>query len=874
MKFDFGPHGVNVATKEPRVLDEGSLLQSVLDCLEEGILLLDRSHAVKLASKTAAHMLGYEEAELIGRKFESLVERGPDAGLHERAWNRLVLRAKDPGLAVAFCRFRDLDAERVLVELRAEGSQPAVSAAIGEIKEKLGAVFDPIPDGIIIISEAGEIQLFSSGAEKMFGYGRNEVQGRNVRMLMPSPFREAHDGYLSSYVETGVKRIIGIGREVVGRRKDGSNFPIYLSIGELWLGGVRHFVGVTHDLTNRKQAEEKLLTLSAAMDQSPVAVIIASREGLIEYVNESFTRLTGYAAEEIVGRNPRVLRSQHTASHQYRRLWRAIAGGREWSGEIQDRRKNGELYWAKETITPMKNARGEISHYLAIQQDITQEKLDKEALKESEARFRHVAQLTGEWLWEQDPDGRYVYSSAAVRKILGYSPSEIIGRSYRDLQTAEREEVSAPSIHPKEDFRPFYRLVNRYRHRNGKDVYTESSGAPILDDAGRLAKWRGVDHDITEHKAFEDALRLRDRAIESVHVGVAISDGQKEGNPNIYVNPALCIMTGYSREELLGKSLKLLRGPETDPGALDQISQAIAAGRDCTVDLRYYRKNGQPFWCELLISPVMEENGKVSHHVGIYTDVTERRRADESRHELEIAKGIQLSLLPGAPLRVPQAEFAGICVPAGQVGGDYFDFFYSSDSADVVIADVSGHSVGAALIMTVVRSTLRAEARRMTEVSTSPAQILQDLAELLYEDLNRAELFITMFYMKLDPGSRVLTYANAGHNWALLLKRDESDCVLLDADGLIMGVRPRIDFEEKKVQLSKGDLVLLYTDGVTEAQNGAGEFFGLERLCEALKASRSLPPEKLIQNLLDDVYAFCENRSLEDDLAIVAMKVR
>jgi phosphoserine phosphatase RsbU/P len=874
MKLDFDHRGVNVATREPRLLDEGSHLQPILDCLEEGILLLDSTHAVKLANKTAARMLGYEEAELFGRKFETLVERGPEAGLHGCAWNRLELRGKKPGLAVVFCRFRDLDPDRVLVELRPEEDQPGALGDIGEIKERLGAVLDPIPDGVIVISEAGEIQLFSSAAEKLFGYDRNEVQGRNVRMLMPSPYREAHDAYLSAYVQTGVKRIIGKGREVLARRKDGSVFPIYLSIGELWLGGVRHFVGVTHDLTQRKLAEEKLLTLSAAMDQSPVAIVVASKEGLVEYVNESFTALTGYTREEIIGKNPRVLRSKHTARHQYRRLWKAIASGREWSGEIQDRRKNGELYWAKETITPMKNARGEITHYLGIQQDITQEKLDREALKESEARFRHVAQMTGEWLWEQDPDGRYVYSSAAVRKILGYAPSEIIGRSYRDLLVPERDEPPAPPPGSREEFRPFHRLVNRYRHRNGRDVYTESSGAPILDEDGRLAKWRGVDHDITAHKAFEDALRLRERAIESVHVGVAISDGQKEGNPNIYVNPALCIMTGYSREELLGKSLKLLRGPETDAATLEEIRQAIAAGRDCTVDLRYYRKNGQPFWCELLISPVMEENGKVSHHVGIYTDVTERRRADESRHELEIAKGIQLSLLPGAPLRLPHAEFAGICVPAGQVGGDYFDFFHSSDSADVVIADVSGHSVGAALIMTVVRSTLRAEARKMAAASVSPAQILQDLGELLYEDLSRSELFITMFYMKLDPRTRVLTYANAGHNWAMLLRRDESECVLLDADGLIMGVRPRIDFEEKKIQLAKGDLVLLYTDGVTEAQDEAGDFFGVERLCDALKAARSLPPKKLIRRLLDDVHAFCGNRSLEDDLAIVVMEMR
>jgi PAS domain S-box-containing protein len=152
---------------------------------------------------------------------------------------------------------------------------------------------------------------------------------------------------------------------------------------------------------------------------------------------------------------------------------------------------------------------GEITHYLAIQQDITEQKQDKEALAESEARFRQVAEMAGEWLWEQDPEGHYLYSSGAVRDILGFTPLEIRGKYYLDLLTAEdRKHWTAAA-----DIRqPFHSLVNRYRHKDGHVVYTESTGAPIFDEQGKLIKWRGVDHDITARKAFEDALRVRDRA--------------------------------------------------------------------------------------------------------------------------------------------------------------------------------------------------------------------------------------------------------------------------------------------------------------------------------------------------------------------------
>ena len=185
--------------------------------------------------------------------------------------------------------------------------------------------------------------------------------------------------------------------------------------------------------------------------------------------------------------------------------------------------------------------------------------------------------MAGEWLWEQDPQGRYIYSSGAVRNILGVAPEEILGKSYLDLLTENNLEhwTAAPPHLSAVGCRPFHRLVNRYRHKGGREVFTESTGAPILDGEGRLAKWRGVDHDITARKAFEDALRVRDRAIESVHVGIVISDAQAPGSPNVYVNPALCRMTGYTREELLGRTMHLLQGPETDPAIVGQIRQAL-----------------------------------------------------------------------------------------------------------------------------------------------------------------------------------------------------------------------------------------------------------------------------------------------------------
>jgi sigma-B regulation protein RsbU (phosphoserine phosphatase) len=238
--------------------------------------------------------------------------------------------------------------------------------------------------------------------------------------------------------------------------------------------------------------------------------------------------------------------------------------------------------------------------------------------------------------------------------------------------------------------------------------------------------------------------------------------------------------------------------------------------------------------------------------------------------EMEIAKQIQLSLLPPSPPDLSGVLLACRCIPATHVGGDYYDFFRRGENViDIVIADVSGHSVGAALIMAETRSVLRAQ----FHATNRPGTILSMLNEELYDDLSSAELFITMFFIKYDMDKHFLTYASAGHNRPLLFRPDSSSCVELDAEGLILGVKRNVLFEENTMELQKGDILLLYTDGVTEAENGAGELFGEKRLCGILSTIHHEHPDLMIERILQDVIAFCDPYPLKDDLSLVIMKV-
>lgn len=185
------------------------------------------------------------------------------------------------------------------------------AAELRDSNERLRSVIDSAVDGIVVIDANGRIESFNRGAERLFGYPENEVVGRNVSMLMPSPYNEEHDHYLSRYLATGTAKIIGIGREVSGRRRDGTTFPLRLSVGAMSIGGEPKFTGMLHDLSERVQLEGQLRASEArwrAVVESAVdAIIVIDAHGRMESFNAAAERLFGYTEADVVGKNVHVL---------------------------------------------------------------------------------------------------------------------------------------------------------------------------------------------------------------------------------------------------------------------------------------------------------------------------------------------------------------------------------------------------------------------------------------------------------------------------------------------------------------------------------------------------------------------------------------
>lgn len=237
----------------------------------------------------------------------------------------------------------------------------------------------------------------------------------------------------------------------------------------------------------------------------------------------------------------------------------------------------------------------------------------------------------------------------------------------------------------------------------------------------------------------------------------------------------------------------------------------------------------------------------------------ERERMTRDAHE---ARAIQQALLPKASPYIPGFAVSGLCIPAGPVGGDWYDFIDMDDGRwAMVLADVSGKGTAAALLMSATRGILRS----LAETYCEPSEVLERLNRVLVEDFPPAR-FVTMVFAMLDPAKRTVTFANAGHLQPLWIHGQEAR-FLNTEEGMPIGVRSGT-FSETQIELVPGSRLAFYSDGITEAANPEGEEYGLHRLKEHL-----LEPEACAESLLADVRSFANGLGLHDDATVITVKM-
>ncbi len=397
----------------------------------------------------------------------------------------------------------------------------------------------------------------------------------------------------------------------------------------------------------------------------------------------------------------------------------------------------------------------------------------------------------------------------------------------------------------------------------------------------------------------EEFSALKDRALDEAAEGIVIADARLPDMPLIYINSGFERLTGYPADSVLGKNCRFLQGPGTDPSAAAEIRSAIAEERECLVEIQNYRRDGTPFWNRLSITPVHDGSGRVTHFIGVQSDITQRRNAEEAlrqakaeleaanrrmKMELEMAARIQQSMLPPNQQHFAGVDFFWVFRPCVELAGDALNIMPLDDhQIAFYVIDVSGHGVGPALLSVTLNRWLSplSEAFRSIPLKiqdpryfniTSPAALAQQLNHL-FPMMSEIPQYFTMIYGILDQRNGELRYVSAGHPAPIIIPKS-ADPVLLTNQGFPIGLLPEADYHDELAKLQPGDRLYLYSDGIPDTMDDAEMEFGVERCKSSLLGDRGFSLRESLERLIASLDKWRKGAPLQDDITILGMEYR
>jgi len=464
---------------------------------------------------------------------------------------------------------------------------------------------------------------------------------------------------------------------------------------------------------------------------------------------------------------------------------------------------------------------------------------------------------------------RLIYVSENIARF-GYSADRFLSGQtvFRDIvhpDDSERmiEEIKEYTQKNVEEYTQFYRIVTS----KGDIRWVEDQTTVVRDTADNKRYTQGIVIDITERRLAEEELRKSEekfrRIVETTGEGFLMMDDDLK---ILYANDAYCQMLGYQQKDILGKTPFDL--------ATKQFSEFMSLNRE-RILARDYRKfegslvarNGRVVPVLIHGNTLRDSQGMKIGNVAFVADLTEQKKA------LALAGNVQRSLIPQAAPKIEGLDVAGRSVSCDEVGGDYFDFLsgpeYSTEKLQVVIGDVSGHGVDAALLMTSARAFIRTRAAQPGRLSQVVSQMNRDLAL----DMGDSGHFMTLFFIEIDPRHGTAHWVRAGHEPALMYKPEEDRFEDLVGLGLPLGVDKSFGYIDYEIEdLSAGTIIALGTDGIWEASDAGGHAFGKERFRQIVRASAKENSAAILQNVFDEVNHFSKGLPPHDDITLVVIK--
>ena len=468
-----------------------------------------------------------------------------------------------------------------------------------------------------------------------------------------------------------------------------------------------------------------------------------------------------------------------------------------------------------------------------------------------------------------DKGGKFLFFNQAAERILGIgsknaSPAEwasVYGCYYPDkitlyppeqlplAQAMRGKVISSELVFIKNSERP-------------KGVYISISASPLKGTDGLVSGGTIVFRDVTESMQNEEQLKKLSNAVEQTADSVVLAN--KQGVIE-YVNPAFEKTTGYTREEALGQTPRILKSGMHDRSFYKKLWGELLSGNSYRGTIINRKKNGQLYWSEQTITPIKDKNGNITNFVTVMKDITELKEKHEQDARLRVAREIQQRLLR-SDISVPGFDIAGATYPAVETSGDYFDFIPLSDGCfGMVIGDVLGHGIGAALIMAQVRAYLRAFARTESDPGVILTLVNQELARDLDDDH-----FVTLILARIDPRRNILEYASAGHVPAYLLNSSGGVARVMESTDIPLGINHDWTFHKSEpIKLAPEDVLVFTSDGLMELFLQGKMEFCSDRVLDVVAHHRLADSLQIIEYLYQEVSHLSGQPQLDDMTCII-----
>jgi PAS domain S-box-containing protein len=497
---------------------------------------------------------------------------------------------------------------------------------------------------IFMLDPKGLIVSWNLGAERILGYQIEEIIGQHFSRFFPTKdiSRGLPNQDLNIAAATG--RFEHEGWRI---RQDGSVFWANVVTTPLRdrTGQLRGFSKVIRDITESKRTERALRSSEERYrlmaENSSDIISRHTPKGIYLYISPACRTLLGYEPQALIGHSAyeffhpedkAALQQYHDSILKNEAIVDVIS--------YRCRCKNGSYVWLETTAKRICNRDTDVvEEIIAVSRDITARKQSEEALRRQLAAVEAATDGIG----IVNAQGEYLYLNNSHIKIFGYNNvNELIGKSWHEIYDCDEAERIEREVIPIVVQQGKWQGEATGTRRDGTKFSQEIS-LTLVADGGLICVCR----DISDRKSVEEKLRLTDRALAASSNGIVISDARLPDAPNIYVNSAFERLTGYQASEALGRNCRFLQGPETEQAELEKLRAAMKEGKDCTVVLRNYRKDGTLFWNELTVSPIYDAHGNLTHYLGIQTDISDRKSAEAQLQQAKDQLRAVLDAVPG-----------------------------------------------------------------------------------------------------------------------------------------------------------------------------------------------------------------------------------